>query len=487
MDWDDEDEKTAVFEKSSHEDAARALLRSAPPPAAGAPPPPVPPPLSAPPPASARLGGAAALLASSGTQSLSRPPMPARPSPMSFPSQPVPSMPAPPPPISAPRASLPSYPQPRSGFRTALLVVLALAVIGGAAAFFMMPRKGSLVVTVAGPGNKAIDSVQILVNEQKKCDTSPCRVQNLESGTHMVKISAAGYQQTAAQAVKVQAGEDAVLNITLTAASGTGVRVMADGAGLRLVVDGKDVGPLPQDLKDLTPGDHTFRIEGGDRYEPWEKRVTVEADKMQTLEPKLKVLKGIATIKAGQNADGARVLLVSGAERRPIPQLPIKIDITTNKSYTLVAQRSGYGEFRQDITFEDGQAEKTFVIDMTESGSGASEPAPAPAPAPAPRIPYTPGPRATPTPRPVPGLPVPPPAGEEKPVAASGQGTLNINSIPVSNVILDGKPLGATPKSGIKVSAGPHTVVFVHPEHGRKVRGVTVRPNEAATAAVKFP
>ena len=37
MDWDDEDEKTAVFEKSTHEDAARSLLRSAPPPAAGAP------------------------------------------------------------------------------------------------------------------------------------------------------------------------------------------------------------------------------------------------------------------------------------------------------------------------------------------------------------------------------------------------------------------------------------------------------------------
>ena len=52
----------------------------------------------------------------------------------------------------------------------------------------------------------------------------------------------------------------------------------------------------------------------------------------------------------------------------------------------------------------------------------------------------------------------PPP--EDKVATPSGQGTLNINSTPVSNVILDGKPLGATPKGGLKVSAGPHTVVF---------------------------
>ena len=44
---------------------------------------------------------------------------------------------------------------------------------------------------------------------------------------------------------------------------------------------------------------------------------------MQTIEPKLRVKKGLATIKLGDNAEGAKVLLVSGAERRPITQLPI--------------------------------------------------------------------------------------------------------------------------------------------------------------------
>ena len=48
--------------------------------------------------------------------------------------------------------------------------------------------------------------------------------------------------------------------------------------------------------------------------------------------------------------------------------MPIKIDIATSKPYSLVATRTGFSDFRQDIEFEDGQAEKTFVIDLTEAG-----------------------------------------------------------------------------------------------------------------------
>jgi hypothetical protein len=71
--------------------------------------------------------------------------------------------------------------------------------------------------------------------------------------------------------------------------------------------------------------------------------------------------------------------------------------------------------------------------------------------------------------------------------APVGKGTLNINSIPVSNVILDGVPKGNTPVIGVKVNPGTHTVVFMHPTHGRKVRAVTVQAGKSATAAVRFP
>jgi hypothetical protein len=54
-------------------------------------------------------------------------------------------------------------------------------------------------------------------------------------------------------------------------------------------------------------------------------------------------------------------------------------------------------------------------------------------------------------------------------------------------VILDGKPLGATPKVGVSATPGPHTIIFVHPEHGRKAKSVTVEAGKTASAVVRFP
>ncbi len=68
----------------------------------------------------------------------------------------------------------------------------------------------------------------------------------------------------------------------------------------------------------------------------------------------------------------------------------------------------------------------------------------------------------------------------------AGHATLNVNSIPVSNVIVDGRPMGSTPKMGLSVTPGTHIIVFVHPEHGRKAVTVTVAAGQTQTAATRF-
>jgi PEGA domain len=479
IDWDDEDEATMVFDKSV-EDTARSLLHSAPPPpppAAGAPPsPPTPPPAAgAPPPASLRQ------------TLMTRPPV-------SVPPPTLPRAPLPPPPKAVAPSYAPPIPPPQSifepppqaqasgGGRLLMIgVVVLLLAAAGAGVIFLMPKKGSMVLTVAGPGNKPVDSIEVYVDGAKKCDASPCRVVELAAGTHLVKVTAPGYQPTADQAVKISSGDEAVQNVALTRASdGTGIRVAAEGRGIKLSVDGKEVGPLPQELKDLSPGDHLVHLDGGERYESFEKHITVDADQMQTVEPKLRVKKGLATIKLGDNADGAKVLLVSGTERRPLPQLPITVDISVDKPYSIVATKKGFGDFEQRVAFEDGQAERTFVVNLAAGEAPSPAPAttfnlatataPAPAPAPAPRAPTAPTPAVAATPKP-----------------ASGNGTISMNAIPVSNVLLDGKPLGQTPRMGVSVPPGSHTVVFVNSEHGRKAKTVTVEAGKSATVVVRFP
>jgi serine/threonine-protein kinase len=68
---------------------------------------------------------------------------------------------------------------------------------------------------------------------------------------------------------------------------------------------------------------------------------------------------------------------------------------------------------------------------------------------------------------------------------AAGTGTLNINSIPISNVLVDGRPVGPTPRS-MPVAAGKHQVTFVHPTKGRKSISVNVVAGKTALAATKF-
>lgn len=362
--------------------------------------------------------------------------------------------------------------------------MVILLVVGGVfGAMFIFPREGRLIVDVQGPSGKAVDSVQVFVDGTKQsCDTSPCVIDGLESRSHFVKVSANGYATPDTQEVEISGGGEKRLKLQLaTAAGSTGLKVSAEGTGLRLWLDGKEMGPLPQELKDVAPGEHSIRVAGNDRFQPYEEKITLEANQAKVVGPlSLKVVRGLAVIEAGQNSEDAKVWLVSGSERRPLPELPIKIDINTDKSYRISATKKGFQNLDIPIVFEPGNAQKRFAIDMhrdgeasAASGEGTTGSGAAPA-----------------SPRPNPGSgaarprPNPTPA---QPAAVSDKGKLNVSSNPPSNAILDGRPLGPTPRAGISVAPGPHTVVFVHPQHGRKQVSVNVAAGKTANASVRFP
>jgi hypothetical protein len=364
--------------------------------------------------------------------------------------------------------------------KLAWVAVLLLVVGGIFGAMFLFPRQGRLVVDVRGPSDKVIDTVQVFVDGTKQsCDTSPCVVDGLESRSHFVKVSATGYATPETQEVEISGGGEKRLKLQLAAAAGsTGLKVTAgEGTGLRLWLDGKEMGPLPQELKDVAPGEHSIRVAGNDRFQAYEEKVTLNADETKVMGPlALKVVRGLAVIEAGQNAEEAKVWLVSGSERRPLPELPIKIDINTDKSYRISATKKGFQNLDIPITFEPGNAQKRFAIDLRREGEG-SEATSAAELAPATPRPNPGGGRARTNPTPV----------VAQPAAVSDKGKLNVSSNPPSNAILDGRPLGPTPRSGISVTPGAHTVVFVHPQHGRKQVSVNVAAGKTANASVRFP
>lgn len=375
--------------------------------------------------------------------------------------------------------------------------IAGIVLVVGVALFvlmLLMPKSGSIVVAVTGPGHKAMETVQVSVDGKKQCDSSPCSIKGVKAGSHFVTASAAGFNPST-QAVKVASGDEVVLNLQLGSGSeGTGVKVTAEGTGLKLWIDDKEMGPLPQEVKDLAPGDHKIRVAGNDRFAPYEETVSLAADQIKSIGPlELKVVRGLAMIEPGENSDGAKVLLVNGSEKRQIPKLPYRVEISTDKHYQLVASKKGFPTATIPVTFEAGKDQKRFVIDLRADGSAAAAPEPvaeepshassstgtAVASHAATRSKIASAIGATPA---VPAAAVAKPAP-----AAAGQGTLNINSIPQSNVLLDGRPLGKTPRAGVTATAGQHRVTFIHPEHGRKEIAVNVVAGKTATAAVRFP
>ncbi len=370
----------------------------------------------------------------------------------------------------------PPYAPQKSGMGKGVIIGggLLLAVAAGAFVFLGGPKVGTLVVTVAGPGGKAVSGVAVKVDDELKCSASPCIVEGLSAGkSHIVLASAPGYAEAAGKAIKVEGGEETPVSIELSAASaGTGIKVASKTPGLRLSVDGKDYGPLPQELTDLKPGSHNVEVSGNPLFAPFTKRVEVPADEIVTIEPTLQFLKGEITVELGDNAKGAKIWLKGDGEDKALHRLklPATITIPADKQMTLVAERQGFDNYERNITLSADEPSKTFTVELSKPGAAEKS---SPTPSPGPKTPTSTAPTTA--------------TGPTTAPAATGGSKLNINSIPMSNIILDGKPLGSTPKMGVAVSPGSHTVVFVHATHGRKVQQVNVAPGQSATAVMRFP
>jgi serine/threonine-protein kinase len=402
-------------------------------------------------------------------------------------------------PVLPPVSALAAPPMPSRLEATALVrppasrVGLIATVIGVTAvvtglAFMVVPRTGRVAINVADAKGAAVTRVEIFVDGKKQCDTAPCTVDQVSSGTHAVKVIAPGYDAPADKSVEVESRKDTSLDFALTSTSsrvGTGIKVSGSQPGVKLYVDAKEIGPLPQELFSLTPGEHKVRLAGSDRYLPLEKTVNVGQDEVQDLgDQTLKVVKGKATIEL--DTPGAKVSIVSGNDRREFPTLPIAVDLDTSKGWALEASKPGFNDYRQNVSFDDGVAEKSFKIALdpkqaavTAAAVPAAAPAPGPAPAPA-------------APRFVAAVTKPAkeaPSSDEQGGAApsGGEGFLNINSLPASSVTLDGKPIGSTPKVHLTVSAGSHTVVFTNADQGLKKQiTVSVGAGETKPAIAKL-
>lgn len=380
----------------------------------------------------------------------------------------------------------------RDGKKWILAVAAAAALLSIAAlgSFMFARRPGGIQVEVKDASGASVPKAEVYLDGRKVCDATPCSVRDIEVGKHSIRVLAPSTLEVLEPvSVDIQAGSTTPVTFTLKPQQATLV-VAAEQPLLRLLVDNVDRGPLPVKLADLTPGRHELKFVG-ERFKSYEKAVEIKAGETLDFEvPKLKVVKGRALVRVVTKDVAITVVRTDEASRPKVLEgpFPRAIEVDTSGTWKLVAKKKGLPDFTVMLDFPDGEPEKTIDVELTEEKPVETEVASTDKPEKATEK------SPTPTERPT-GVRAPTPAPERKPeppsepVAAappSGTGFLNINSIPASRVLLDGSPLGETPKTGISVSAGTHTVTFIHSELGKKSVSVKVGPGETKTASVRL-
>jgi serine/threonine-protein kinase len=383
------------------------------------------------------------------------------------------------PPATALRPGAPA----KTGWNKQSLLLAAASLVLSVimAVVLLIPRRGQLRIDATLEGGKRLERAEVFVDGRKECDTVPCRVTNLTPGAKTIKVISPDFAAPELVIETVERGKEKVVNIPLRggkpAGGGARLKIAAGQPGLKVLVDGVEQGPPPLDLDNLAAGSHRVRFEGGARFEPTERTIEIAAGQTQEIAPvNLKVTHGRATIHL--MTGGARVILarVESPRTAKLLQGPWPMALDLDPGWKVVATLRGLATFEQPVVFPDGTAEATVEIQLQPLNAAAGRPAAVAAARPAAKAPVK-----------------APPAGEDEdegdapePAAPAGQGTLNINSLPLSKVLLDGRPLGSTPKVGVPVPAGNHTVTFVHPERGRKSVTVNVKAGQTATASVRF-
>jgi serine/threonine-protein kinase len=363
-------------------------------------------------------------------------------------------------------------PPPLGGSRRFVTMLAAITFGVGALAVALRPRVGTLVVTVATQDGAPAKNVSVRIDGVTRCSASPCEVLDLEPGAHLVSAAAAGFPLTAERAVSVEAGKSAAEHVGLLPAADTemsGLSVAAEGEGLHVFVDGRDLGSPPVSLHDVQPGSHTVRVSGETGlYEPYEQTLQLDRGEVRSLGPvRLHLLKGRLSLSAGDGADGAKIEV----DGHPVTSLPTHLDLSPDEAHEVTATRPGFSAFEQQVVF-DGSAERGVVVSLSPASGVTYAGARAVARNTPARISSSAA-RAAMIP-------------SSSPATASGVATLDLNSIPRANVVVNGRPLGTTPLIGVHVPPGTQTIVFVHPTLGRKIASATVAAGSRKAAFVRF-
>ncbi len=345
-------------------------------------------------------------------------------------------------------------------------VVLLLCLGVGAGSLFAAFRKTGVVTVTTQPPD-----VSVTFNgESVEGSFSPFIISGVEPDTeHRIEVSKNGFVSWSTK-IRLRPGATFPVSVELQrstafeepAEESTGISIRSRPSGASIFVDGKRYAErTPARVTGLPPGEYKVRVFHPDTDQEWEDKVRVAAGYLVDLpiiDLEAQVTREVAFMS---KPEGATVELVQGDTRRNLGTTPVTREVdTSDGKWTAEFAKKGYQDTTAQVTEETTEVE----VELQEVEKPASS-----------RRSVRRAPRRARPSRAVADDPV-----DDEPDAPSGEtGVLSINTVPWSQVFVDGRLIGNTPQMRIVLSAGKHRVTLVNDNFNiREVTRVTIKPGE---------
>ena len=335
--------------------------------------------------------------------------------------------------------------------RPMFVAVVAVVAIIASIVFGLMlfgPREPGTVHLTTVPGRVSVT----VDGKPLGPSNSPFVISELSpEKRHSIAVTSPGYRSWTS-AVELEPGQVLALPAVHLERVETGFALDSVPANANVLLDGQRLAhSTPVRVIDMTPGEHRIRVEL-DGYAPWESVLHTSMGTVLPL-PTL-ALQPLAAQPAARPISrwaalvAARAAQRAAAAQETTPNDEPGVSKATARTTTRAAARTPDSSSSTDDEASPVAATEPEAPDSHESPTDSSE-------------------------------------GADNSNAAKG--TLRVNTRPWSQVFIDGKPSGTTPRMNISLAAGPHTLLFVNDEFGvRKTVDVTIVPGKVETVVLNL-
>lgn len=197
-----------------------------------------------------------------------------------------------------------------------------------------------------------VPDAEVYIDGNKHPDKTPAVISNVIEGVHVIEVRkdpSAPWKQT----VSVKASEQTKVRAELRAGSGDAtISVLSNVSNAKVFIDGREVGVVPFDIKNVKPGEHVIEVKA-DGYATREERVTVAAGATEIRKMDLNVDGGPnqGVIKVVSPVPEAEVF-IDGASVGKVPQEKR----AAAGEHFVVVKLPGYKDFEQKVRVEASQS-----------------------------------------------------------------------------------------------------------------------------------